>query len=286
MKVPVMARKTKISAVSYLNTAPLIWGMVHGPQRGVFDLEFSLPSECAEALRSGVVDIGLVPVVALARQPDLVVLPGNSIASHGPVRSILLFSLKPMEAIETLAADTSSRTSVILAQVILARKFGIRPRVRPYPPKLDEMLEVADSALIIGDPALHLDPEMREWRGQPLFVYDLGAEWTELTSLPMVFAVWAVKRLVADPAIAPVLNDSARYGQAHIDEIVESESNNRNLPASRVREYLTSHIRYGFGDIERQAMEIFLRSAAGLGLIEWRADLSYLEEPAVAGQES
>jgi len=286
MKLQLMARKTKISAVSYLNTAPLIWGMVHGPQQGIFDLEFSLPSQCAESLRSGVVDIGLVPVVALARQPDLVVLPGNSIASHGAVRSILLFSLKPMEAIETLAADTSSRTSVILAQVILARKFGIRPRVRPYPPKLDEMLEVADSALIIGDPALHLDPEMREWRGRPLFVYDLGAEWTELTNLPMVFAVWAVKRLVADAAIAPVLMESARYGQSHINEIVESESHNRNLPAGLVREYLTSHVRFDFGDREREAMETFLRSAAGLGLIEWRADLSYLEEPAVAGQGS
>ena len=226
-----MSDRLRVSAVSYLNTAPLVWGLSQGPQRGLFDLRFSLPSECADALRAGEADIGLVPAIELARQPDLLVLPGCSISCRGAVRSVLLISLKPIETIESFAADTSSRTSVALAQVLLARKYGLRPRVRPYPPKIDDMLEVADAGLIIGDPALRLDPEQTDWRGRPIFVYDLGLEWVDLTGLPMVFAVWAVKNLAANPDLPVHFVDSADYGRQHIDEIIATESEKRDLLA-------------------------------------------------------
>ncbi len=278
-----MREKRRVSAVGFLNTSPLVWGLLHGPQQGVFDVHFSLPSECADELRAGGADIGLVPVIALARQPDLMVVPGCSIASRGAVRSILFFSRKPIETIESFAADTSSRTSVMLAQVLLARRHGIRPRVRPYPPKLDEMLELADAALIIGDPALRLDPGQTEWRGQPLFVYDLGAEWMALTGAPMVFAVWAIKNLVAEPGDVALFGESADYGRQHIDDIIAVESKNRDLPEDLVRRYLTNHIHYEFGDEEQRSVDLFMRSAAELGLIEKVPELKYLE-PATVGE--
>ncbi len=277
-----MRPRRRVSAVRFLNTSPLVWGLVHGPQRGIFDVHFSLPSECAEELRAGGADIGLVPSVALARQPDLVVIPGCAVACRGPVRSILFFSRKPIEEITSFAADTSSRTSVVLTQVWLARKFGLRPRVRPYPPKLDEMLELADAALIIGDPALHLDPNQTEWRGQPLFVYDLGAEWVEMTGQPMVFAVWAAKNLVAELGDAAIFQASAQFGQEHIDEIVEQEGVGRGFPADLARRYLTEHISYDLGPAEQASLEFFLRSAADLGLIEKTPELRYLEAAAMA----
>ena len=280
-----MRGKRRVSAVSFLNTSPLVWGLLHGPQRDVFDVHFSLPSECADELRAGGADIGLVPVVALARQPDLMVIPGCSISCRGPVRSILLFSRKPIETIESFAADTGSRTSVTLMQVLLARRYGIRPRMRPYPPKLDEMLELADAALIIGDPALRLDPERTDWRGQPLFVYDLGAEWMELTGAPMVFAVWAVKNLVAGAGDAAVFEASANYGREHLEEIIDAESRRRDLPEDLVRRYLKGHIRYGFGDEEQRSLDLFMRSAAELGLIDKAPELSYLEAATVGGCE-
>jgi len=233
-------------------------------------------------LRAGHADIGLVPSVALAHQPDLVVLPCCAVACRGPVRSILFFSRKPLEEVQSFAADTSSRTSVVLAQVLLARKFGLRPRIRPYPPKLDEMLELADAALIIGDPALHLDPNLGEWRGQPLFTYDLGAEWVELTGRPMVFAVWAAKNLVVDPSDPAVFRASARYGRERIEEIVEQEGVPRGFPADLARRYLTKHISYDFGPSEQEGLESFLRSAADLGLVEKMPELQYLEPAAVA----
>ncbi len=272
-----MRARRRVSAVRFLNTSPLVWGLLHGPQRGIFDVHFSLPSECAEELRAGEADIGLVPAIELASQTDLMVLPGCSVACRGPVRSILFFSRKPIEEVESFAADAGSRTSVVLAQIWLASKFGSRPRVWLYPPKLDEMLELADAALIIGDPALHLDPGLSEWRGRPLFVYDLGAEWVETTGLPMVFAVWAVKNLAADPDDPAVFQASAAYGFSHIDEIVKREGVGRGYPADLARRYLTEHISYEFGAAEQSSLGYFLRAAADLGLAPKMPEPSYVE---------
>jgi predicted solute-binding protein len=281
-----MSEKLRVCAVRYLNTVPLVWGFLHGEQQGVFDLNFTLPSECADAVRSSDAHAGLVPVVALTRQHDLVVVPGAAIGSRGAVRSILLVSKKPMEEITSFAADEGSRTSTILLQILLARRFGVRPRVRPYPAKLDDMLDLADAAMIIGDPALRIDPDGREWRGQPLHIYDLGAAWTEMTGLPMVYAVWAVKKLVAEPRMAEVFNASAEYGRQHMEDIIAAESKRRELPEDLVRRYLTQHIRYEFGDEQRRSLELFLRQAYELGLVERPRDLRYLEtEPAVAQQD-
>src|SRR6058998_3600563 len=109
-----MPSKTRVCAVSYLNTSPLVWGFLHGPQRDLVDLSFRLPSECAEMLRTGQVDVGIPPSLELASQ-DLVVIPGCSISCQGPVGSVLLVCRKPIQEVETVAADTSSRTSVALA---------------------------------------------------------------------------------------------------------------------------------------------------------------------------
>src|SRR5579863_7870566 len=124
--------KPRVCAVSYLNTVPLVWGMLHGtgPDHGreVFDLRFALPSECADQLASGEADIGIVPVIEMARQ-HLEYFPGTGIACHGPVRSILVVSKVPFREIKTLATDSGSRTSVMLSRVILAEKFGAEPAV-------------------------------------------------------------------------------------------------------------------------------------------------------------
>ena len=91
-----MMSRPRVCAVSYLNTAPLVWGFTHGPQKGLYDLRFEVPAVCADALRMGDSDVGLVPVIELANQTDLLVMPGVSIASRERVRSVLLFSRRPM----------------------------------------------------------------------------------------------------------------------------------------------------------------------------------------------
>jgi predicted solute-binding protein len=229
--------------------------MLHGPQQGLFDLEFRIPAGCADRLASGAADIGIVPSFELTKQ-DLEVIPGTGIACHGPVRSILLVSSRPAAEIRTLAADASSRTSVELARVILARKFGARPRFFAQEPDIEAMLRRADAALIIGDPALRIDPLRL-----PYYVYDLGAEWCEMTGLPMVFAVWAGRRGTVTPEIAQAFVGSCRYGRERLEAIVASEAGRREFPPDLVREYLTRHIVHELTERDYQGMELFLEYA-------------------------
>ncbi len=250
--------KLRVCAVSYLNTVPLVWGMLRGPQLGLFDLDFRIPSECADRLASGAADIGIVPSFELTRQ-DLEVLPGTGIACRGPVRSILLISKRPAAEIRSVALDTSSRTSVQLTRVVLAAKYGVYPEYLPSEPDLDRMLRLADAALIIGDPALHIEPSTL-----PYHVYDLGAEWFDITGLPMVFAVWAGRRSAVTPDVVEAFHASCRYGMGRLDEIVAAESGRRGFPEPLVHEYLAERIVHELGPEEYQGMRRFLELASEL----------------------
>jgi chorismate dehydratase len=247
----------RVCAVSYLNTTPLVWGMVHGRQQRLFDLSFCLPSVCADRLATGAADLGIVPVVEAARQ-NLAILPGTCIASHGAVRSILLVSKKPFEEIQTLSADSSSRTSVQLARVILAKTYGANPTLSPHAPDLDSMLASADAALIIGDPALRLDPATLPYR-----TLDLGAEWWNLTRLPMVFAVWAGPAPLTRFRQADFL-DSYYQGALRIPEIAATESAARGITGELALHYLTRNIVFELGASERAGMQRFLELVAAL----------------------
>lgn len=241
--------------MNFLNTTPLVWGMLHGPQQELFDLDFRIPSACADQMARGAADIGIVPCIELSRQ-DLEVIPGAGIACHGPVRSILLVSQRPAAEIRTLAVDCSSRTSVQLARVILERRYGAQYTAIPQAPDLDAMLRVADAALIIGDPALRVDPARL-----PYEIHDLGGEWVEMTGLPMVFAVWAARKGVVTPEVAEAFRGSCRYGLGRMDEIVAAESARLGFAPELVRNYLTRHIVHELGPREYQGMDLFLRYA-------------------------
>ncbi len=243
-------------AVSYLNTVPLVWGMLHGPQAGVFDLRFALPSECADQLASGAADIGIVPVIEMARQ-GLEYFRGTGIACHGPVRSILLISKKPFREIRTLATDSGSRTSVMLSRVILAEKFGVEPKLISRRADLTSMLGEADAALLIGDAALRVDPAMLEFE-----TLDLGEQWIAMTGRPMVFAVWAGHKAVMQERYARAFVESVRFGLSRMDDIVSSESKPRGFSEDVVREYLTRHIVFELGERDYAGLEAFLQHAA------------------------
>jgi predicted solute-binding protein len=247
--------KLRVCAVSYLNTVPLVWGMMHGPQQGIFDLSFSVPAECADRLARGTADIGLVPCAELDRL-GLEFIPSVGIACRGPVRSILLISKVEPGSIRTLAADSSSRTSVMLTRAILADGYGCRPTILSLPPDLQAMLERADAALIIGDPALALDPPTL-----PYHVLDLGGEWVSLTGLPMVFAVWAGRPAVITPEVGDVFLDSYRFGASRLNEML-GDAARRGIPEDLARSYLTQHISFELGPAELRGLELFRRRVA------------------------
>jgi len=261
-------QKLRVCAVSYLNTVPLVWGMMQGRERGVFDLDFAIPAECADRLERGQADIGIVPCAEIPRL-GLKVIPGTGIACEGPVRSILLVSRVPLSQIRTLAADVSSRSSVMLARIVLSKKYGCEPVFTPMRPDLPAMLESADAALIIGDPALHVDPN-----SVPFVVTDLGAEWLSLTGLPMVFAVWAGRPDAVTGDLAPAFADSLHEGLEHLEDIVRTEAPARGFPETLVSDYLTRHIRFELGDREYKGMDLFLRYAAEMGSLSPLGTLS------------
>ncbi len=247
--------KYTVRAVSYLNTVPLVWGMQHGPQRDEVDLSFSIPSECARDVENGAAQVGLVPVAEIARQ-GLEIVPGVGIACQGAVRSILLFTKVAFKQIRTLAADLSSRTSVELARVILRERYGAAPRITRERPVLEDMLAHSDSALIIGDPALQLDPA-----SLPYDYLDLGAEWWTLTQLPFVFAAWAGKPGIPINPLRRLLTESYQFGNAHLDEIVQHEFARRGVSRDLADKYLQHHIRFEIGPKEEQGLRAFFELA-------------------------
>jgi chorismate dehydratase len=233
--------------------------MLHGAQQDLFELEFCIPSECADRLAARRADIGIVPSIELSRQ-DLQIIPGAGIACFGAVRSILLVTKEEPSRIRTLAADASSRTSVMLARILLARRYGVEPRFVSLPPDLPGMLEAADAALIIGDPALLVDPAKL-----PFPVLDLGSEWTAMTGLPMVFAVWAGHPECITPDLTAAFLDSCRFGLQHLEQIVAAEAPRRNLSEKLVREYFTHNVVLELGPKEQEGLQLFLRYAAPFG---------------------
>jgi chorismate dehydratase len=253
-------KEIRIGAVSYLNTLPLVYGMLKGPQKALVDLTFSTPSVCAAQLDGGAIDVGLVPVAEIARQ-GLEIVPGLGIAAQGAVRSILLFSKVPWHSVRTLATDSSSRTSVELARVVLRERFGVTPVLLPSEPNLDRMLESADAALIIGDPALRIEPSELpyEW-------LDLAEAWSALTHLPFVFAAWAGKPGIPVESVAALALGSYRFGWEQVAEIVRTESAPRGISESLADRYLRHHLWYEIGPKELAGWEAFL-SMAGLNTL-------------------
>ena len=247
--------KHRVGAVSYLNTVPLVWGMLRGPQSEEVELSFSIPSVCARQVHEDAIQIGLAPVAEIARQ-ELEIVPGVGITCLGAVRSILLFSRVPWRQVRTLAADLGSRTSVELAKIILRERYGVKPAVQEMQPLLDEMLLTTDAALIIGDPALRIDPNRTgmEW-------LDLGAEWFSLTQLPMVFAAWAGKPGIPAERLAAITRASYRFGSSRLAEIVEHEHERRHLTRALADRYLRQHIRFEIGPAETRGLQAYWQLA-------------------------
>ena len=119
--------KLRISVVEFLNTAPLVWGFTEGPLQGKYDLSFTVPSQCAEALRAGVVDIAIIPAVEYQRMENVVALPGMAVAAKREVRSILVVAKKPIDRAKKIALDTSSRSSVALVRLLAKGYWDIDP---------------------------------------------------------------------------------------------------------------------------------------------------------------
>jgi len=261
--------KPKLSIVYYLNALPLSWGFLHGAERELFDLDLSPPSQCADLLAQGEVDAGLIPAIEYQRIGGLKVVSDLSVASKEVVKSVLLLSKVPAEQIRTVAADSSSRTSVCLLQILLRARFKADPVIKSHAPDLKAMLARNDAALIIGDMALRTETGS-------LFRYDLATEWRALTGKPFVFAFWGVRESATLPDTA-AFQRSFAYGRAHSEEIVEDQTRQLQLPAELIRTYINRNIDYSLDDENLAGLHQFYELAREFRLIEVVRDLEFTE---------
>ncbi len=233
--------KTRISLVEYLNSAPLGWSFLNGPLKGRFEVIPSVPSRCADLLASGEVDVGLIPSIEYQRIPNLAVIPGMSIACTSSVRSILLVQPPARTEIRSVALDTSSRTSVVLAKLLLELKMGLRPEYVPHVPDLDAMLKSCDAAVIIGDRALRVEPEGYR-------VTDLAEAWISWQHVPFVFAFWACRcDVLLPPDLTDIFRQAKEYGLAARPQIASSFSVSLGLPEPFLLSYLSDNVDYEMG---------------------------------------
>jgi len=281
----VMSR-LKISAISYLNTAPLMWDFVHGEAAGSvervadFDISYTIPSACAEDLRAGVADIGIIPAAAYATVPDLVIIPDVAIAARRAVRSILLVSKYPLEKwstqVRTVALDSSSMTSVVLTKILFAKWLGGTREYKTIDPDLDSMLAVCDAALLIGDPALQVDRTS-------YFTLDLAEEWVARTGKSFVFAFWAIRKPVLagrnGVAIAKAFRQSRDHGvfPRNLEAIAQEWAPRLGLTVESIRVYLTRNIHYYLDPPCLEGLQLYYQLAAEIGALRQPPALQFVD---------
>ncbi len=270
-------RRLRISAISYLNTAPLMWDFEHGEAGRQFDIAYTLPSACARALEAADADIGIIPSAAYAVIPGLRVLPGVAIASRRAVRSILLVSKVPVEKIRTVALDTSSMTSVALTKILFEKWLGGGRTFTPKAPNIDAMLAAHDAGLVIGDPALQINRSR-------YFTLDLAEEWICHTGKPFVFAFWAVREKALReaapvPDLAGIFQQSRDRGlePASLNQIAREWSPRVGISEADVHAYLSHNIHYDLDAGCVEGLQLFYRYATEIGALPSAPELNFLE---------
>ena len=250
----------RLGAVSYLNTKPLVYGLDAFPDQ--FDIRFDVPAKCATLLHEGRVDLGLIPAIEFLRgDEDYWIVPGVAIASEGDVASVAVFSKKPIDQVESIALDLSSRTSVALTRIMCAKRWGIAPVFTPAEPDLAAMLERADAALVIGDPAMAIDAD-----ALGVTKIDLGGEWNALTGLPFVYAMWTGRQGAVSAAQCAALRNAREQGEANLPRIAEKAGEGDAGRAGQALRYLRDNLKYGLGEREAAGLRRFHELGVEVGL--------------------
>ncbi len=258
----------KVSVVKYINTVPLIWGMLRGDQQGKYDLEYTTPAACADAVRQRKADIGIIPSIEYQRMDRAQILAGISIASKNEVKSVLLLSKVPIQKIQNVAVDSSSRTSAALLRILMRKFYSRFITVTPCLPKPADMLKRADAALVIGDPALTYDGQVPE-------IYDLAAEWKKYTGTPFVFALWVGHEDAHLARFRKDFEQSRDFGLAHVDDIAAEYAPKLNMKVPGVKVYLTENIDYSLDEENRKGLRLFYKLAREAAIIPVEKDLNF-----------
>jgi chorismate dehydratase len=246
-------KKLNVTAVSYLNTKPLLYGLIRSGLDEQIHLQLDIPSECARKLVSGEVDLGLIPVAAIPELNEPHLISNFCIGTDGAVKTVSIFSEVPMQEIEKIYLDYHSRTSVALTRILLRDHWKQQPELIAATPGFVSEIKGTTAGLVIGDRAIGLEEQYP-------FVYDLGVEWKKHTGLPFVFAAWVSNRpLPAD--FVRQFNDALAEGIRAIPQLMfllPSPQPNFDLKA-----YFTENIQYDLDIPKKKALSIFLNELQG-----------------------
>ncbi len=255
-----------------------MWDFEHKPRMASLAIRYQIdrmtPAECAGRLASGAAEIGLIPIAALATTPDLRILPGCVIAAKGRVRSLLLVrrATRQLHELRSVAADTASLTTLAHARILFRHWGNPGVPLLPAAADLDAMLERADAAILIGDPALLALEERAnrfERTGEVLVYHDMAEEWRALTGLPFVSAVWG-STACSSPLVESIAEDfvqSRIHGLENIDALAAEWSRRIPIPEQTIRTYLTTNIHYVLDEECMEGMKVFFRMAAEAGVL-------------------
>ena len=252
---------TRIGAVSYLNTKPLIHGLSEtlGPADS---LSLNLPSRLAAQLASGELDVALIPSVEYFRGSGYRIVSDAAIACRGPVWSVRLVSRVPVREIRRLALDEGSRTSAAMVRVLLWEMYGLKPETVLLPMEQSPESADADAVLIIGDRAMH--PE----RGVYNEIWDLGDRWCRHTETPFVFAMWVARPGVDVERLEPILEASRDHGVDAIESIARRYAAAHGLTNEDLHRYFAENLHFCLGSRERDGLERFRQGCEHLGLVD------------------
>ncbi|MGH8795346.1 MAG: menaquinone biosynthetic enzyme MqnA/MqnD family protein [Stackebrandtia sp.] len=263
-------RRPRVGHIQFLNCLPIYWGLMRSGALIDVELTKASPDALNHALVAGELDIAPISLVEYLRHAEsLAVLPGLAVGSDGPVLSVNIVHKRPLNELDgqQVALGSTSRTGVLLARLLLAERYGVRPAYYECPPDVTEMLLEAEAAVVIGDVALRA---MHEAPGRGLMVTDLGAQWREWTGLPMVFAVWAARRdfAAAHPGMVKDVHDaflrSVSLCLDELDEVAEAAARWEPFGAAALAGYFRA-LDFSLGERQVAGLREFAAKAAAAG---------------------
>ena len=262
---------SRISASSYLNTAPLVWSFLYGRNHGKVELILdNAPARSAELLANDRVDAALVPVIAYQTIDEARLIPDVCVGAREHVQSVCLVTRgKELSDVRSVSLDVSSRTSVVLTKIIFREFLGFEPDWHDAQPDLGAMLDRADAALIIGDPALIISSRPSTRR-----VFDLAEQWHGFTGLGFVFAMWMTRRDGCKIDLAAARDE----GLEHLDEIVANYESEIGITRAEMYRYLTESISFTTDATMKKGMQLYFDLAQKHGLIDANKPLRFVQE--------
>ena len=240
--------KVKISAVSYLNTLPFLYGIKNSNLKNEIDLALDIPSDCAKKLLNNEVDLGLVPVAIIPELKEHYIISDYCIGADGKVDTVALFSDVPLNEIETIYLDFHSKTSINLVQVLAKEYWNISPQFIDAKAGFEEKIQGTTAGVIIGDRTFNL-PKQYPYK------YDLAEEWKKMTGLPFVFACWVANKKLPNKFIQH-FNECLENGIKNIDKVIDQKN---AIDNERLTHYLTNNISYPLTKDKKEALALFMQ---------------------------